>query len=234
MSELSCRLRGRAELKNLSFTVPTAEKVALLGRRSSGVDTLREILCGYLRPEAGRVRIGPYDLGRESSEARRLIGFVPAAPPLYPEMQLSRYLELCAELRELVEPARASREIAQRCGLTPLLPKKISSLGAGALQLINLAQGLVHDPVLVILDDPFLRLDAAERSWFMDLLRDITAYKSLVFSSQHLDLVPRLCQRMLILNEGRLAFDGPVQPQDPVAALEATFIAQTRVGEVAQ
>lgn len=231
VSALSCHLRGRAPLEQLSFTVATAEKVALLGRRFSGVSTLQEILCGYLRPETGSVRVGPYDLGRESSEARRLIGFVPAAAPVYPELQLGRYLELCAELRELTQPTQAAGEIAARCGLKPLLHKKIGKLSAGSLQLINIAQALIHDPVLVLLDDPLRPLDAAERSWLLDLIKDLTTYKSLLFTSHSLDLVPRLCQRVLMLRAGRLSFDAALDASLSTAQLEALFVRHTQPEE---
>ncbi len=229
--ELSCRLRGKAPLDKLSFSVATAEKVALLGRSFSGVNTLQEILCGFLRAPSGTVQVGPYDLGRESSQARRLIGYMPASPPVYPELGVGTYLELCAQLRELPSPRLAAKEISQRCGISNIWNKKIKSLSPGFLQLINVAQALVHDPVLLVLDDPMHSLDAAERNWLLGLIKELTIYKSLVFTTHNLDLIPRLCQRMVILRRGSVSFDGSLESTTRFPSLEAAFLHYTLVQE---
>lgn len=231
LQDLSKDMGGRPLLDRVSVSIFSAEKVALLGRRNSGKSTLMRILCGYLRPSAGSVRVGSFDLGRQSSQARRLIGYVPTDPPLYPELTVAAYLGLCANLRGL--PASIADSIAEPCELTRVWRRRIHELPRGLRQQINIAQALLHDPDFLLIDDPFVDLDPAERTTLLGILQKFAPNKTLLLATHNLDLITLLCNRVLILHEGRISFDGELRQLSHFERLEAAFLHYTPHGELA-
>lgn len=225
LQDLSKESDGRPLLDRVSLSIFSAEKVALLGRRHSGKSTLMQILCGYLRPSTGSVRVGAFDLGRQSSQARRLIGYVPTDPPLYPELSVSAYLALCANLRGL--PSQAAEGMAEPCELTRVWHRPIHTLSRGVCQQINLAQALVHDPSFLLIDDPFVDLDPAERTAVLSILQKFAPNKTLLLATHNLDLITLLCNRILILHEGRISFDGELRQLSHFDRLESAFLHYT-------
>lgn len=231
IQDLSTETADRRLLDRISLSIFSAEKVALIGRRHSGKSTLLRILGGYLRPSSGSVRVGTFDLGRQSSQARRLIGYVPTNPPLYPELTVRQYLSLSAKLRGV--PVHAADSVAEPCELAQFWGRRISTLPRGVAQQINLAQALLHDPDFLLIDDPFVDLDPAERTKVLRILQKFAPNKTLVLATHNLDLLPLLCNRVLILNEGRMSFDGELQQLSEFDRLESAFLHYTPLQETA-
>ena len=231
LQDLSKETNGRPLLDRVSLSIFSAEKVALVGRRHSGKSTLMRILCGYLRPTTGNVRVGNYDLGRQSSQARRLIGYVPTDPPLYPELTVEQYLVLCASLRGLKRSAAES--VAEPCELAQVWTHRINTLPRGLAQQINLAQALLHNPSFLLIDDPFVDLDPAERTTVLSILQKFAPNKTLLLATHNLDLLPLLCNRVLILHEGRISFDGELKQLSHFERLESAFLHYTPTQDIA-
>ncbi len=229
LKDLSKETNGHPLLDKVNLSIFSAEKVALVGRRHSGKSTLMRILCGYLRPTTGSVRVGNFDLGRQSSQARRLIGYVPTDPPLYPELTVEQYLVLCASLRGLKRSAAES--VAEPCELAHVWTRLISSLPRGLAQQINLAQALLHNPNFLLIDDPFVDLDPAERTTVLGILQKFAPNKTLLLATHNLDLLPLLCNRVLILHEGRISFDGELKQLSHFDRLESAFLHYTPTQE---
>jgi ABC-2 type transport system ATP-binding protein len=227
LHELSKEWNGHQVLDALSLTIFAAEKVALLGRRGSGKSTLMQILCGYLRPSTGSVQIGTYDLGHQSSQARRLIGYIPTHPPLYPELSVSEYLRLCAALRGARPADKVAHAALEACDLASFRHDIIRNLSRGVQQRINFAQALLHDPAFLLIDDPFVDLDPAERDSLLNILLGFGPQKTMLLATHSLELLARLCNRTIILHQGRVSFDGELKELKRFHQLEAAFLHYT-------
>lgn len=161
VANLTKRFSGRVAVSGVSFTVDRGEIVGLLGPNGAGKSTTMRILSSFLPATSGTVRVAGYDVFTDSLEARRCIGFMPENNPLYPEMRVREYLKFRARLKGL--GWRRSRErvgvVMEQCGLTEVSRRIIGQLSKGYRQRVGLADALVHDPEVIILDEPTIGLD---------------------------------------------------------------------------
>ncbi len=201
---------GTAEaLKGLSFDVPKGQVVGFLGPNGAGKSTTMRILAGSLTPTAGRALVGGLDVATESVAARRLIGYLPENNPLYEDLMVLDSLRFVAEARQVDKRRRRDRIAAavERCGLTQVLGKDISQLSKGYRQRVGLAQAIVHDPSVLILDEPTTGLDPNQIVEIRELIRELGREKTVILSTHILSEVQSTCSRVLIIADGRLVAD---------------------------
>jgi len=239
-------------VENVSFDVPVGAVAALLGPNGSGKSTLMRVLTGYLSPTAGRVSVGGIDVADRPLAARRLIGYLPEQVSLYPELTVQRFLTFVAAVKGLGGAARraAVSDVMERCGLTDVARKLTGKLSKGYRQRVGLAQALVGDPPLLVLDEPTVGLDPVQTVEMRGLLRGLSG-RTVLLSTHILSEASALCSHILILDRGhllaedtpeglarRLADVGHVSvrvdgPAELVAAALAALPGVTRVDRVA-
>jgi ABC-2 type transport system ATP-binding protein len=190
----------------VSFAVARGEVAALLGPNGSGKSTMMRVLAGYLAPTRGRVRLDGVDLACRSASARRGIGYLPEQVSLYPELGVRRYLAFVGEVKGLGGRARraAIDAVLARCNLEEVADRPIGTLSKGYRQRVGLAQALVGDPPVLVLDEPTVGLDPVQAVEMRALLRGLTD-RTVLFSTHILSEASALCSRVVILARGRLA-----------------------------
>jgi ABC-2 type transport system ATP-binding protein len=212
VSSLTKRYAGRTAVAGISFTVARGEIVGLLGPNGAGKSTTMRILSSFLPATSGTVRVAGFDVFHESVEVRRRIGFMPENNPLYPEMRVREYLKFRARLKGL--GWKKSRErvatVMEQCGLTDVHRRIIGQLSKGYKQRVGLADALVHDPELIILDEPTIGLDPNQIRSVRQLIKNLAGKHTVLISTHILPEAEMMCSRMLILYDGKiLASDTP-------------------------
>jgi len=200
-------------LDDVSFDVREKEVVGLLGPNGAGKTTLMRILTTFIYPCAGTATICGIDIIREPLRARRLIGYLPETPPLYPEMRVDEYIRFVGQARGLKGPAFRQRlewviEAAQIAGVWK---HAITELSLGYRQRVGLAQALVHDPAVVILDEPTSGLDPMQIVGVRQLIRDLAQTKTVVFSTHILQEASAVSDRLVIIDRGKIIATGTPQ-----------------------
>ena len=210
-------------LGGVSFQIRRGEIAALLGPNGSGKTTTLRILATALAPTAGHARIAGYDVTLQSLAVRRRIAYLPENVPLYPEMRVEEYLEFRGRLRGLrgARLAERLRDAVERGGLGDVLRRVIGTLSRGYRQRVGLADCLLHEPEVLLLDEPLAGLDPAQVDAVRALLQGLGPDRCVLFSTHVLAEAERLCHRALILNAGRLA--AADAPDRLAAAGETTF-----------
>lgn len=201
------RKYGRTEaLKDVSFEAGRGLITGLLGRNGAGKTTALNLMTGYLPPTDGRVRVDGMDMMLKPRECRRKIGYLPEKPPLYDEMTVKDYLKFVCDLREVLPRSREKHveEIMEICALREVQERVIGHLSRGYRQRTGIAQALCGNPEVLILDEPTVGLDPMQVVEIRELIRLLGKEHTLVFSSHILSEVQQLCDRVLILHEGRL------------------------------
>lgn len=204
-------------VRDLSFTLERGEVLGLLGANGAGKSTTLQMLAGTLAPSAGRIRINGVDLLDEPRAAKRHIGYLPETPPLYPELTVDEYLDYCARLKRIPRPARGrAREAAKgRCGLADAGRRLIGNLSKGYQQRVGIAQAIIHQPEVVILDEPTVGLDPIQIREIRALIAELGRAHSVILSTHILPEVQAICSSVQIIHQGRLVF------ADSIAALDA-------------
>lgn len=212
VENLTKRYAGRTAISDISFEVEAGEIVGLLGPNGAGKSTTMRILAGYMAATSGTVRIGGYDVFHEPQEVHRRIGYMPENNPLHLDMRVKEYLKFRARLKGL--GWRRSRErvatVMEQCGLTDVARRVIGQLSKGYRQRVGLADSLVHEPELIILDEPTIGLDPHQIRSVRRLIKSLGGSHTVLISTHILPEAEMTCNRMLILYEGRiLAADSP-------------------------
>ena len=199
-----------AAIRDLSFTIQKGEVIGFLGLNGAGKSTTLRVLGAVLLPTAGRVKIDGLDLGTEPHEVRKRIGFLPDVPPLYNEMTVGGYLAFVAQLRGVPADAVEARvrEAEAKTALGEMHDEIIGTLSHGFRQRVGVAQALVHRPALLILDEPTSGLDPAQIKEMRKLIRDLRGEHTVLLSSHILPEVSQTCDRLLIIDEGKLVAAG--------------------------
>jgi ABC-2 type transport system ATP-binding protein len=203
----------RCAVRDLSITINDREIVGFLGRNGAGKTTTLRMLAGLLAPSSGRVEIDGEVMEATEGDFRWRIGFLPDRPPLYELMTVRGYLEFVARLRGY-DPARLPRRLDEVMALTQVTARAddpIRSLSQGFRQRVGIAQAVVHEPALVILDEPITGLDPVQLKEVRGLIRDLKAEHTVLLSSHNLHEVHETCDRLMVIEEGRLVFSGTEQ-----------------------
>src|SRR5271156_5926913 len=206
VSNLTKRYAGRTAVSDISFSVARGEIVGLLGPNGAGKSTTMRILSCFMPATSGAARVAGFDVFHQSDEVRRRIGFMPENNPLYPEMRVREYLKFRARLKGL--GWRRSRErvdtVMEQCGLTDVQKRIIGQLSKGYRQRVGLADALVHEPELIILDEPTIGLDPNQIRSVRQLIKQLGRHHTVLISTHILPEVEMTCGRVLILHEGRI------------------------------
>ena len=200
----------RAAVQDVTFSVPRGQVLGFLGPNGAGKSTTMRILTGYIGASSGRASVAGFDVLSQSLEVRRRIGYLPETAPLYNEMRVAGFLHLMCKLRGVPPSRRRGRvdEAIDACGLGDRRDEVIGRLSRGLRQRVGLAQAIVHEPEALILDEPTAGLDPAQTRETRDLVRELGRARTVVLSSHILSEVEATCERVLIINEGRLVADG--------------------------
>lgn len=196
-------------LQEVNCSIGRGEIVGLLGPNGAGKTTLIKILTGYLHPDDGAARINGHDVMEEAIEVQKNIGYLPENAPLYPDLTVQSYLTLMAELRQ-IEPTAKTRSIlsaVKATGLTERLSQRIGTLSKGYRQRVGIAQAIMHEPPLLIFDEPTIGLDPTQIVEIRSLIRNLSQNSTIIFSTHILAEVEALCSRVLILLNGELRAD---------------------------
>ncbi|MDQ2771925.1 MAG: gliding motility-associated ABC transporter ATP-binding subunit GldA [Bacteroidota bacterium] len=213
---------------NISFVAGKGEIVGFLGPNGAGKSTTMKIATGYLPPTAGTVRVAGYDVLTDSLAVRRHVGYLPEHNPLYLDMYVHEYLEFIGSVHGLRGSGLRSRvaELVRRVGLSREQNKQIGALSKGYRQRVGLAQALIHDPDVLILDEPTTGLDPNQILEIRQLIREVGEDKTVIFSTHILPEVTALCSRVLIISRGKLVADSPVAELAARAAGETVVRAE--------
>jgi ABC-2 type transport system ATP-binding protein len=215
-------------LGGITFQVRRGEIAGILGPNGSGKTTTLRILAGYLAPTSGRVQVAGFDVATHSLEVRRRIGYLPESVPLYPEMRVDEYLSFRGRIKGLRRARLAARrrEVVEQCGLGDASTRIIGTLSRGFRQRTGLADCLIHEPDVLLMDEPLAGLDPAQVQAFRELLRGLGANRAVLFSTHVLAEAEQLCHRAFILNAGRLAAsDSPARLVQAATRLYAELLA---------
>lgn len=197
----------RAAISDVSFEVHTGEILGFLGPNGAGKSTTMRILAGFLPPSDGTARIAGYDVLTQSLEARRNIGYLPENVPLYPDITVASYLDFMARLRGVSRKRRAARiaEVMDVCHIREVADTLIGKLSKGYRQRVGLAQALVHDPKVLILDEPTVGLDPKQIIETRQTIKRLGGEHTIILSTHILPEVGMTCNRVVIINEGKVA-----------------------------
>jgi ABC-2 type transport system ATP-binding protein len=200
----------------INFDVQKGEIVGLLGPNGAGKTTTLRMLTCFFRPSSGTIKIKDYDIEVNSLEIKKLIGYLPESAPLYYDMLVYDYLNYIANIRRLDTERKKTqiRNLADLCGINEVMHKPINELSKGYKQRVGLAHAMMNDPEILILDEPTSGLDPNQRVEIRDIIKRIGREKTVILSTHILSEAEATCDRMLIINEGKIVAD------DNVAALK--------------
>jgi ABC-2 type transport system ATP-binding protein len=211
-NDLSKTFGSFRALDKIHFEVKRGEIVGFLGPNGAGKSTTMRILTCFISPTGGTARVNGHDVFDEPLQVRESLGYLPQRAPLYLEMSVLEYLRFAGELRHLDAETfrKRARSVVEVCGLAQVLGKDIRHLSHGYRQRVGLAQALIHDPPILILDEPTSDLDPNEKTEFLDYLKQIGQERTVMLSTHNLAEVEQSCARAIIVSRGRIVADGPL------------------------
>lgn len=192
---------------DISFEITKGEIVGFLGPNGAGKSTTMKMITGYLEPDSGEIEVAGSRMQDPVLGRKKKIGYLPEANPLYYDMYIREYLEFIAGVHKVQNPSAAIDHVIGITGLTPEKHKKIGQLSKGYKQRVGLAAALIHDPEVLILDEPTSGLDPNQIMEIRDVIRKLGKDKTVLFSSHILQEVEALCERVIIINKGKLVAD---------------------------
>ena len=207
VEQLSKSYGPREAIKNLSFQIKKGEVVGFLGPNGAGKSTTMNILSCIMPASSGSARICGYDVFEQALEIRKLIGYLPETPPLYSDMVVYDYLTFAARLRNI--PSKKTKlavdQVIERCSLNEVDGRIIGRLSKGYQQRVGIAQALVHDPDILILDEPTIGLDPIQIIEIRKLIQELSASHTIILSSHILPEITQICKRVIIISDGQIA-----------------------------
>ncbi|RDV37739.1 ATP-binding cassette domain-containing protein [Bradymonadaceae bacterium TMQ3] len=197
-------------LDGISFSIKPGEIVGFLGPNGAGKTTTMKILTCFMSATGGSARVAGFDVQKDSAEVRRRVGYLPENVPLYDEMIVFDYLRFVAELRGVAKARRQERirAVAELTGLEQVMGRTISELSKGYRQRVGLAQAIIHEPDVIVLDEPTTGLDPNQIIEIRDVIKTIGKEKTIIFSTHILQEVTAVCDRIIIINRGKIVADG--------------------------
>jgi len=201
---------AKRAVDGVSFAVERGEVLGFLGPNGAGKSTTMRMITGFFPPTSGRVWVGGHDVAEDPLPAKRLIGYLPEAAPSYPDMTVHGFLDFAAEMRGLAGNARrkAIGRVVELCFLESVLFQSIDTLSKGYRHRTCLAQALIHDPEVLVLDEPTDGLDPNQKHEVRNLIRELSRNKAIIFSTHILEEVDAVCTRAIIIDRGRIVASG--------------------------
>ncbi|SEA46918.1 ABC-2 type transport system ATP-binding protein [Thiothrix caldifontis] len=212
----------RCVVNNVDVVLRKGEVLGLLGPNGAGKSTTMQMLTGNLSPSEGEIQINTIDLLDEPIKAKQQMGYLPEQPPVYRDLTVSEYLHYCARLRHIpkAECRRMVAYASERCGLQEVSKRLIGNLSKGFRQRVGIAQAILHNPAVVILDEPTVGLDPIQIREIRRLIRELGKDHGIILSTHILPEVQAVCDRVQILNQGKTVFNNTL---DGVESLEKVF-----------
>lgn len=207
VSNVSKIYGAQRALDDVSFSAKCGEIVGLLGPNGAGKSTLMKIITCFIPPTQGEVSVCGHSVYDETLAVRRSIGYLPENNPLYLDMYVREFLQFVAGIYHLPHPRQRADEMVELTGLSPEASKKISQLSKGYRQRVGLAQALIHDPQVLILDEPTTGLDPNQLEEIRSLIRRVGHSKLVILSTHIMQEVEAVCNRAIIINKGRIVSD---------------------------
>jgi ABC-2 type transport system ATP-binding protein len=215
---------------DISFGVERGEVLGFLGPNGAGKSTTMRMITGFMPPSAGRITVGGFDVAESPIEAKRLIGYLPENAASYPDMTVEGFLRFAAELRGLAGAAKktAVRRVVDLCFLDSVLHQSIDTLSKGYKHRTCLAQALIHDPQVLIMDEPTDGLDPNQKHEVRNLIRELGANKAIIFSTHILEEVDAACSRAIIIDRGKIVANGTPAELRSMSELSGAVTLQAR------
>jgi ABC-2 type transport system ATP-binding protein len=204
VTELTKDFGARRAVDHLTFDAERGEILGFLGPNGAGKTTTMRILCGYMPPTSGEVKVGGFDVVENSLEVRRLVGYMPETIPLYPDMTVFDYLKFFADLRKLKDAEDRVDTVLEMVKMEDRSAGYIGNLSKGMRQRVGLAQALLHQPEVLILDEPTIGLDPLQMIEVRHLIKEIGIKRTVLLSTHILSEAQQICNRVLIINKGKI------------------------------
>jgi ABC-2 type transport system ATP-binding protein len=208
INKLTKKFNSDIVLDKLSFSVKRGEILGFLGPNGAGKTTTMKIITGFWSPSKGEVKIDGVNTEKNSIRAKKKIGYLPENVPLYEDMLVKEYLNFIAEIRYVKNKKERIKEVINLCGLSKVYKKPIDELSKGYRQRVGLAQAIMHNPDVLILDEPTTGLDPNQIVEIRDLIKKIGKEKTVIFSTHILGEVSSTCDRVIIINKGKIVGEG--------------------------
>jgi len=227
VANLSKRYGDLPAVRDVSFTAADGQILGFLGPNGAGKTTTMRIITGFMPATSGTVRVNGFDVFEQSTEVRRRIGYLPENPPLYNDMSAEGFLRFVARLKGVArgEIAPALERVLETCGLTGVGNRLLGHLSKGFRQRVGLAQALIHDPPVLVLDEPTIGLDPRQIIDIRTLIKTLGAKRTVVLSTHILPEVSQVCDKVVIINDGRIVVEDQLANLTRGRSLEEVFIA---------
>ena len=206
---LTKRYGDLVAISNISFTAATGQILGFLGPNGAGKTTTMRIITGFMPATAGTVKVAGYDIFDDSHEVRKRIGYLPENPPLYTEMTAEAYLRFVARIKGMARNTieEAIDRVVQTCGLDSVRRRLLGQLSKGFRQRAGLAQALIHDPPVLVLDEPTIGLDPIQIREIRALIQKLAGERTIILSTHILPEVSQICEKVVIINEGQVVLE---------------------------
>jgi ABC-2 type transport system ATP-binding protein len=210
VENLTKRYGPTLAVSEVTFEAQKGEVLGFLGPNGAGKTTTMRVITGYLPPSEGRVRVAGYDVVEEPLEAKRRTGYLPESPPVYPDMTVTEYLAFVGRIKGISRRELKSRlaEISERCAVTEVLNRQIGRLSKGYRQRVGLAQALIHNPEVLVLDEPTAGLDPKQIIETRELIKGLAGRHTVILSTHILPEAAKTCQRVVVINAGKIVAVG--------------------------
>jgi ABC-2 type transport system ATP-binding protein len=226
VQHLTKRYGDLTAVSDISFTVASGQILGFLGPNGSGKTTTMRVITGFMPASSGTVKVAGFDIFDESFEARKRIGYLPESPPLYNDMTVTAYLRFVARIKGMRKtdiPAALDRALT-RCGLTKVTDRVTGHLSKGFRQRVGLAQAIIHNPEVLVLDEPTVGLDPQQIIEIRALIRELAGQHTVVLSTHILPEVAQVCEKVVIINAGRVVMEDMIENLTRSQTLEEVFL----------
>jgi ABC-2 type transport system ATP-binding protein len=224
--DLTKRYGDLVAVNQVTFTAKKGEILGFLGPNGAGKTTTMRIITGFLPATSGTVKVDGFDIFEQSHEVRKRIGYLPENPPLYNDMTVSGYLEFVGRIKGIPRGNlhEATDRAVETCGLAKVTRRVLGHLSKGFRQRAGLAQALIHNPPVLVLDEPTIGLDPRQIIEIRTLIRELSGERTVILSTHILPEVAQLCQKVVIINDGRIAVEDLIENLTRDLSLEEMFL----------
>jgi len=225
ISQISKTFGASIAVDNISFTINTGEVVGFLGPNGAGKSTTMKMIVGFLQADNGTITLNGLSCEKDAVKYKKMIGYLPESNALYEDMYVKEYLGFIAAGHEIKNPSNRIKEVIEQTGLNLMQAKKINQLSKGYKQRVGMAAAIIHSPMLLLLDEPTAGLDPNQLTEIRALIKSLSANAMILFSTHILQEVTAICDRVLVLNKGKLVANDTIAAlaQKHEAGLEEIF-----------
>jgi gliding motility-associated transport system ATP-binding protein len=226
VQQLTKRYGELTAINNISFSVSSGQILGFLGPNGSGKTTTMRIITGFMPASSGTVKVAGFDIFDDSFEARKRIGYLPENPPLYNDMTVASYLRFVAKIKGMrkADIADALDRVLHRCGLSSVIDRVTGHLSKGFRQRVGLAQAIIHNPQVLVLDEPTVGLDPQQIIEIRSLIKELAGAHTVVLSTHILPEVAQVCEKVVIISSGRVVMEDAITNLTQGKSLEDVFL----------